>query len=215
MPKEKLTNHPCFITLKERHPNVRCFIFDMDGTLLNSEIIHSHSIASILVDHGHNQVCLNWVTETFAGVSDPHVYEKLIEIDKLCPKKITKEQFLDHKNNAFSKILPTIDKSSLFHENIESFLLMARAEDYKTALVTASERVVTEELMSHIELHSLFDTIKTREDFKETKPHPMPYTSTIKELELKLDEVIIFEDSKTGLESALKSGAIVYQAKWY
>lgn len=215
MPRDILKKHPSFLELKERHPKVKCFIFDMDGTLLDSENTHSQAVKQLLENNGQLNITIDWINQTFVGLADTDVFDYLILNKYLKVESISLEEFISQKNKAFKEILPSIPKQILLHKKIEDFLFSARSLDYKTALVTASEGFITTALMGHIGGSNLFDIIKSREDFILTKPHPMPYIKTIDELGFDLDEVIIFEDSTTGIKSAVDSGAIVYQANWH
>ena len=50
-----------------------------------------------------------------------------------------------------------------------------------------------------------------RQQTKLTKPHPEPYLEGMRRLDVFSNKTLIFEDSPTGLQSAIKSNAIVYR----
>jgi HAD superfamily hydrolase (TIGR01509 family) len=83
------------------------------------------------------------------------------------------------------------------------------------ALITSSERKITEELLRLVGLNDFFNFVLTRDDSLKLKPDPWPYLKALELSGLSQDEVIIFEDSDVGLEAALQSGCHVAKVEWY
>ena len=55
-------------------------------------------------------------------------------------------------------------------------------------------------------LHELFDTVVTQENVLRSKPDPFCYNMVIERFGVDLSRSIIFEDSASGIASALASG---------
>lgn len=51
-----------------------------------------------------------------------------------------------------------------------------------------------------------FDRVYTREDAREIKPHPEIYQTVLRELNVRAEECLVFEDSLIGLEAAKRAG---------
>ncbi|TNG93266.1 HAD-IA family hydrolase [Pasteurellaceae bacterium USgator11] len=64
-------------------------------------------------------------------------------------------------------------------------------------------------LLNVFEQHSLtgFFCVVTRDDVSSSKPNPEPYTKAIKFWNQSPANVLIFEDSNNGIQSALSAGA--------
>jgi HAD superfamily hydrolase (TIGR01509 family) len=78
----------------------------------------------------------------------------------------------------------------------------------KTGLVTASGRDL---MLSTVKRFSdrAFDMCISRDDVKNSKPDPEPYLRAARDLNVNIKNCVIFEDSLTGVTSALTSGAQV------
>ena len=88
----------------------------------------------------------------------------------------------------------------------ENILNEARELGIKTALVTASYRVLAEALLERNGFVKYFDLVVTADDVKETKPFPEPYLKAADEFGLKSLDCLVFEDSNTGVTSSLAAG---------
>ena len=60
----------------------------------------------------------------------------------------------------------------------------------------------------------IFDLILTGEDVKEGKPDPEVYITSMKALNVKPNETIVFEDSDIGIEAAVKAGCNYIKVLW-
>lgn len=205
---------PSFNECLAYNKSAKAFIFDMDGTLLNSEILHARALMELL--HNANQSFeLNGLLEEFKGVSEPDVLSILIDRG-IVATDTDIQSFVAEKNRYFEKYLAEESTQKiLIHEAIKEVLLSAKEKKLKVALVTASEGSTTKLLLEKLNLTELFDIIITRDDTEKSKPDPMPYLHCFKQLGLNKDEVLIFEDSETGLAAAAASEAIFIKVNWY
>jgi HAD superfamily hydrolase (TIGR01509 family) len=73
-------------------------------------------------------------------------------------------------------------------------------------IVTGSERSEVESILGVHKIEHFFDRIWGFGDYAESKPHPSPYLTAMKEIGANPAEVLVFEDSKAGMESAHRAG---------
>ncbi len=73
-------------------------------------------------------------------------------------------------------------------------------------IVTGSERIEVESILGAHQIRPFFDKIWGFGDYAESKPHPSPYLTAMKEIGANPAEVLVFEDSKAGMESAYRAG---------
>lgn len=187
----------------------------MDGTLLNTEILHASAIVSILPKQSVS-FTKEEIEKHFHGMNDRVVYQKLIELGVQVPFD-SAEAFVDAKNISLVNLLnqkPELIKDSLKQE-IRDGLDIIKKENKKMMLVTASEKIVTETLLKSLKLYDLFDLVLTTYNTHFTKPNSSPYFLAMRQAGLHTKDNLIFEDSLTGLAAALESGATVMKASWF
>jgi beta-phosphoglucomutase len=200
---------PEYIELKEE--GIKSLIFDMDGTLLNSEVLHEKALIELL---GEKSKPTRELLDLFVGVAEPYVHKTLLT--KGIIDAISFVDFVKLKNEKFVEYLKDEDVfNQVLNPSVIKLIADARADGLKIALVTASEKDTTEIFLNSLNLKGIFDLILTREDTKKTKPHPMPYLEAFKRLGMTDKECIIFEDSIIGLQAAKESKAKFFKVSWY
>lgn len=205
-------------TLKEvlgKFSNVAALVFDMDGTLLNSEVLHAKALHVLLEESENIDIDYLELLERFKGVSEPDVLQMLIDM-KIVPMGTDIEAFILQKNDHFEKFLANDQVKDLIIDPLMVELLKeAKTKKLKLAIVTASERSTTNLFVDRLGIRDFFDFIITRDDTEKTKPDPMPYLHSFKELMIDASNALIFEDSETGYAAAVASGGQVQKVCWY
>lgn len=185
--------------------SIRGVLFDCDGTILNSEPMHAENLSSVLKSFGLN-FSPQELSSRFRGCHDHQVYDALFNENA----KISKEEFLETKTNG---LLTLLNKSTLEQIRptltpgfLESFAYLKKNK-FLLAVVSASEEVFLECLFNKLGLRKELDLLVHGASTLLPKPSPAPYLKAMRELELHPDDVLIFEDSETGLQSAISTGA--------
>ena len=182
-------------------------IFDMDGTIVNTEPLHARAAVFVLKSRGINidlESCLN----QFYGMTDTAV------LKMTCPSLSDGEieEAIAEKNlhllQLFEKLHVT-EKNQYITPGLFDFLKYLKKENKQLAVVSASEDIVVKETLKCFEIHSYMDLQMGRHQTQLTKPHPEPYLEGMRRLKTSADKTLIFEDSPTGLRSAVASGAKV------
>lgn len=208
---------PTLKQVKEQNPNLKALIFDMDGTLFNSEPVHAMAHKNVLEHFAGNSplpISVQEVESRYKGLADNLVCERFKE-DKLMCSSVKLEDFRVKKGRVMIDDLPSVKLSDVFDANLMELITEAKNDGMKVALCTASEREITHSMLNHFDFFKYFNLVKTNEDFSNSKPHPEPYLKTINELSVDSSEVVIFEDSEAGVQSAKDSGAPMYKVEWY
>jgi len=174
----------------------KALLFDLDGTLVNTQKFDEKIINKILRKYNLKY------KQRFIGYSLEE-YIKKITNDKNLQKKI-KHEFLLEYGKTLKNVQLEINKELLKY--------VRAGEDPLVALVTANKRKLTEEILKKTDLLKYFDVIITSEDCKNQKPHPEPYLRAMKELNVSPKDCIAFEDSEIGTASA-KSAKIAIVRK--
>jgi beta-phosphoglucomutase len=206
---------PSFSVIKRTYPGLKGLFFDMDGTLFNTEPYHTDAMLKLAQDHNiRAPFSMEAVHELLVGKADHLVFD-IIKAWEGFPKEWSVTDFVNTKSSHLLEILKDVDPESYFPKDIKNLLETAKAEGLYLALVTSSEKIITDRLMVLAGIDELFHLRLTRDDCPLHKPHPWPYLEALKTSGHDPHEVIIFEDSSVGLEAAKASGSHVIKVEWY
>jgi HAD superfamily hydrolase (TIGR01509 family) len=196
--------------LTDFYPNINFCIFDLDGTLIDSEEIHMEGLQEASKSAGCMK-SIDWLFDNFNGVSDDNCY---LELKKDFSKEMTSLEFKKIKNEFCCKKIEQ-KGPMILQVPIRELLRSLRDSDWRIALVTASERSFMQSALRAME-ENFFEFTMCANDTEKTKPDPMPYLKAFERLGIKTaKECLIFEDSPTGLMAAQASGAIVNKVEWF
>lgn len=206
---------PSFSTLMSTFPGITTFLFDMDGTLFDTEKYHTLAMQSI----GEKYKIIPplspmEVHQLMMGKADHLVFD-IVKDWPGFPKEWTAKEFVDEKNKNLLHILEKVDGAKYLSPKLLQMMNEAKASKINIGLVTSSEKVVTKELLRLSGLKEFFSYILTRDDSLRVKPDPWPYEKAMKHFECDPSETLIFEDSTVGITAASASGAHVVKAEWY
>jgi HAD superfamily hydrolase (TIGR01509 family) len=76
----------------------------------------------------------------------------------------------------------------------------------RMAIVTTSLRKHFDIAHQAGELRPYFELVLAREDYDRSKPHPEPYLTALRRLDVRAEQCLVVEDSARGLQSALAAG---------
>ena len=206
---------PTLNELKSGFPSVKALFFDMDGTLFNTEAFHAGALQMISKEFGirppHDP---HTVHQLLMGKAD-HLIFPIVKDWENFPKHWGVKDFIEAKNKYLIEILAKENPDLYISPLIRKLLNDARQENFFIALVTSSEKIITQELLKLSKLEEYFELILTRDDCPAHKPDPWPYLKAKSISGCEHSEILIFEDSNVGLEAALASHSHVIKAEWY
>lgn len=187
----------------------------MDGTLFNTESVHAD--AMILIADKY-QIKAPYSPEVvhalMMGKADYLVFD-IIKDWEGTPKDWTAQDFINEKNDGVIELLKKTEVQRYFAREVEELIRDAKSHGLYLALITSSEKVVTQALMKIAGLDQFFELVLTRDDCPKHKPDPWPYLKALELTGFAKEEVIIFEDSTVGLEAATATGSNVIKVEWY
>lgn len=193
--------------LKNLLRSKECVLFDMDGTIVNTEPLHAKAAVIVLKSLGI-KIDLESCIDQYYGMTDTAV------LKLACPELSDLEigHAINQKNlhlvELFKKLQHT-EKHSFITPGLFDFLKFLKKESKQLAVVSASEDIIVTETLKCFDIHHYMDLTMGRGQTQLTKPHPEPYLEGMRRLKTHPAKTVIFEDSPTGLQSALASGATV------
>jgi beta-phosphoglucomutase len=183
---------------------IKGILFDLDGTLVESKLYHYHAFAKALLDYDI-ELSLEYHSNNLEGL--PSI-EKLYILEEDYPVlKTHREEILKNKQELTREFIETdISENPLlinFFKGINPNIRIGLCSNAKGETVHL--------ILGKLNLLKQFEILLSRDDVKKGKPDPEIYIKGMELLNLKPEETLIFEDSPRGVESAERSGAIVYE----
>lgn len=179
---------------------VTAVYFDLDGTLVDSEVLHAQCwndvLATFNIHYDEDEFC-----RQFSGKPTVEAAKVIIQSHQL---EISAIALATLKNNAFSNL--AVKHLPRLLEGASQIIQTCKHLGLKVALVTGSTKSEALPILLGYELYDLFDYIVTRDDVACPKPHPEPYLQAISALNEVAQNGVAIEDTHTGLSAANAAG---------
>eukprot|EP01117_Protostelium_nocturnum_P019319 TRINITY_DN8346_c0_g1_i1.p1 TRINITY_DN8346_c0_g1~~TRINITY_DN8346_c0_g1_i1.p1 ORF type:complete len:239 (-),score=79.21 TRINITY_DN8346_c0_g1_i1:21-737(-) len=191
---------------------LRGLLFDIDGTLSNTDEIHFAIMQQVLEPFGH-KVDQTFYQAKITGRHNPVLFRELL------PSHYTDQQILDfgdNKESIFRNSISSGSHSMVAAEGLVDFLSSLKSFNesnpqsaVKCHCVTNACRANAEFMVTHLKIDHHFETLVIGDECEHGKPHPAPYLEGMKRAGIKPDETVVFEDSPAGIRSAVAAGVKV------
>jgi hypothetical protein len=186
---------------------IKAIIFDLDGVLVDTKIIHYVALNKALkrcgIDH---QITLEEHINIFDGL--PTVEKlKILNKEKIINKK-KNIQIIKYKNFYTIK---EIYKIPFNKEIFKIFKIFSKK--YKLAVATNAVRQTLDICIKNLKIKKFLSYSISNQEIKNSKPHPEIYLRCFVEMNLKPSETLIVEDSHFGRMAALESGGSLLPIK--
>jgi HAD superfamily hydrolase (TIGR01509 family) len=199
---------------------IRAMIFDLDGTLVQTERLKALSYAKAVVELCPHEVSESQVVEAFkqvVGLSRHEVAQALVDNFDLEEKAAGRmaefgvstawQAFIQVRLQHYQAMLadPQILLDNRWPHNLD-LLEEARRVKCKTGLATMSSCRQTQWVLEILQLSNAFDFVATRDDIANGKPDPEIYTLVGQVLDIPTSQCLVIEDSPAGVQAALAAG---------
>jgi beta-phosphoglucomutase len=187
---------------------LRAVIFDFDGVITDSEIIHLHSFNRVLAQYGMEITTEDYYKD-YLGLTDADVFTLLADQNRFGPDAEPIENLIKQKNQIFEELARTEGR---IIPGVCDFLGMLNQNNIPMAICSGALRPEIELILKQARLRHLFKVIVSAEQIKKGKPNPEGFLLTLAKLNEKSqesilpDECIVIEDSNWGLEAAKAAG---------
>lgn len=179
-------------------PSKTCWLFDLDGTLIDTKQANLISYQTALRDFGF-EVSIDSLEKTWG-------MDSTIFIPKLFPDVLMGDDLVADIQNLKSEYYPTYFKETVPNFPLISLICHSKTFKVKIGIVTTSKSKNAIPLLEFHGLIDLFDFYVFGEDIKIGKPSPEPYLKAIALSGEPARSHLVFEDSDTGVASASAAG---------
>lgn len=173
-------------------------IFDMDGTLLDTEAVFRDIVFDVCGELGFEMT--DAVHHSMVGSSHERTSQLLIEAYGVTfPYSLFDEKcrvIMRDRSHGGVPVKP----------GARELLLELNERGIPTAVATSSRSPHASHHLSAAGLLDLFETIVTRDDVLHPKPHPEPYLTAARRLGIEPARCLALEDSHSGVRAAHAAG---------
>ncbi|MEI0490914.1 HAD family phosphatase [Brachyspira intermedia] len=198
--------------------NIKLFIFDMDGTIIDSAYLNYYSYYNALKEF-NIELDKDYYYNKCFGLHYKVFTKNILELNnKLTNDEVKDNELIESVHNLKEKIY--LENLNLIQ--IHPFILETLIDNYNkkenkkyTALATTASPKGVYGILKEFQLEKLFDLVLTGNDVEKKKPHPEIFLKCFNHFNVEGKESIIFEDSEVGLEAANQTNAWVIKIeKW-
>jgi HAD superfamily hydrolase (TIGR01509 family) len=176
---------------------LEALVFDLDGTLVDTDPIHLRSYRDVLTPYGV-RVDRDLFRGCVSGRKAVEVFEDFL------PDLSAEEQaaLAEEKETRFRELASGLRPLS----GLAELLAWSKARGLLMALVTNAPEENVELMLEAVGLSAAFSVRVLSDDLPVGKPDPLPYRTALHRLEISPQRVLAFEDSLAGVNSAVGAG---------
>ena len=187
---------------------LKAVIFDFDGVITDSEVLHLRAFNQSLVPYGVKISTKDYYTN-YLGFSDFDCYKILVDKGLLKIDEQHIDAIIEEKSKIFEKLSKTEGRTI---EGVHEFLQMLEENNIPMAICSGSLLVEIEVMLEESGLRHFFAEIVSAEQVRKGKPHPEGFILAMKKLNknsqppIAAGECIVIEDSHWGLQAGKAAG---------
>src|SRR6266481_8044069 len=172
----------------------KALLFDIDGTLADTDALHLEAFNLVLGPHGH-VFDHGRFTRELQGFSAASICERFLA-NELPSRQVA---IMEEKEAAFRNLVSGQIKPTT---GLMTFLALADQASIPMVAVTNAPRLNAEMLLSGLGIMDRFKVVVIGDELPHGKPHPMPYLEGLRAVNAAPHLSVAFEDSRSGIKSA-------------
>ncbi|CAD6204546.1 unnamed protein product [Miscanthus lutarioriparius] len=184
---------------------LEAILFDIDGTLCDSDPIHFCAFRDLLQQVGFNDgvpITEEFYSATISGGHNDDLARALFP-DMDHQKAM---QFMDEKEALFRKLAPGQLKAL---DGLHELCGWIEGRNLKRAAVTNAPRANAKLMLSLLGLTDFFPVLVIGSECDRAKPFPDPYLKALQLIDPSPEHTFIFEDSASGVRAGVAAGVPV------
>ena len=182
--------------------NKKLFIFDLDGTLVDTAPDFKNSINYMLNELNESEVSLeeirNWVGYGARELIRRTVVDKNIPHDEQRIEEMLKIFLLHYTHN--------IDDDSVLFNNVRNVLEFLKDNGIKLAVCTNKMERLSNILLEKLNVLHMFDYLVGGDSLSKSKPDPYPLLNICEKLNTEISDSVMIGDSVTDLNAGKGAG---------
>jgi len=187
---------------------LRAVIFDFDGVITDSEVLHLRAFNKVLARY-NIEIKEEIYYKEYLGFTDLDCFKSVVEKSKLGLDSEQIRNLIKQKNQVFEELARS--EATIF-EGAQEFLQMLRDNGIPMAICSGAVLEEIELILEQSGLGHFFDIIVAGDQITKGKPDPEGFLLALERLNkgrqnpIAAGECVVIEDSHWGLEAAKKAG---------
>ena len=187
---------------------LRAVIFDFDGVITDSEILHLRAFNQVLAQYSIEITTKDYYKD-YLGLTDLDCFQLVARKGRLGLEAQRIENLVKQKNQVFEKLAKI--EATIF-EGTPEFLQMLKQNGIPMAICSGAVLAEIEPILEESRLRSFFEAIVSAEQIEKGKPDPEGFLLALKRLNegsqnpISANECVVIEDSHWGLEAGKAAG---------
>ena len=194
---------------------LRAVIFDFDGVITDSEILHLRAFNRVLAQYGIEITTKDYYKD-YLGLTDFECFKLVTDKSQLQLDRRQIKNLIKQKTRIFGELAKTEGR---IIEGVRYFLEMLKQNNIPMAICSGALLAEIALILEEARLRSFFAVIVSAEQIKKGKPDPEGFLLTLQKLNrivspaqagiqnpILPNQCIVIEDSHWGLEAARAAG---------
>ncbi|KAL2901677.1 Haloacid dehalogenase-like hydrolase domain-containing protein Sgpp [Bienertia sinuspersici] len=180
---------------------VEAVLFDVDGTLCDSDPLHYYAFREMLLEIGFNggvPIDEEFFIQNIAGKHNDDIARALFPDDYERGLKFTDEKEAYFRKLVVEQLKPV--------DGLIKLVKWIEDRGLKRAAVTNAPRANAELMISMLGLTEFFQAIIVGSECEHAKPHPEPYLKGLEAIGASKEHTFVFEDSPSGIRAGVAAG---------
>lgn len=177
---------------------IRAFVFDFDGLLLDTESCHHRSIVEQFDAHGCELPLDEWLDRL--GRADNPPWIELLE--RVAARPLEREVVIERHRARYLELV----EAEAACRGVVELLEDARRAGIAVTVASSSSREWVEGHLRRLGLFEYFHAVRTRDDVARGKPHPDLFLAALDAVGVDPARAVAFEDSYHGSVAAKAAG---------
>jgi HAD superfamily hydrolase (TIGR01509 family) len=175
----------------------RALLFDLDGTLAETDSLHLPTWVDVLGPYGI-EVDERFYKDSLSGRSNSKIVQDLLP----CLSAEEGRKLADVKEASFRERAHELEPLP----GLLDFMKEGKSRGISLALVTNAPEENVEAIVLALELKEFFDEVVLSDEVGPVKPDPAPYKAALDKLGISPEKALAFEDSTSGISSSVAAG---------